>query len=94
MQEDGDDLSKARDIDFNYIFPKEEEAVQFSDATRRLGYERVSHKFWAEKKVWDVLVVVFMLPTHSEITRVEQRLDAVAREFFGRADGWGCLAQK
>lgn len=92
MQATGDHLDQPRDIDFNHVFQKEEEAQQFSDAIRRLGYEKVSYKFWEMKEVWDACVVVFMVPSHAEITRIEQKFDAVAREFFGRADGWGCIA--
>jgi hypothetical protein len=88
----GDDLTKPRDIDFNHVFVKEEEALAFLAAVRRLGYDRASHQFLEAKKLWDARVVVFMMPTHSEVTRVELKFDAVAREFLGRADGWGCLA--
>jgi len=94
MQANGDNLEKARDIDFNYVFPEEEDARQFSAAIGRLGYDRVSYEFWQEKQMWDVQVIVFMVPGHAEITRIELSLDAIAREFFGRADGWGCFEVK
>ena len=92
MQESGDQLDKPRDIDFNHLFPKEEEAKLFCGAVGRLGYDRSFCKWWDEKKCWDVRIVVFMVPTHADVTRVEFQLDGVAREFLGRADGWGSMA--
>lgn len=94
LQESGDQLDKPRNIDFNHIFQREEEAKQFSDAVRGFGYEKVSYKFWEDKKVWDARVVVFMAPEHGEITATESKLDALARGFSGRADGWGCFSLK
>ena len=88
----GDDLTKPRDIDFNHVFAKEEEAQRFVDAVRQLGFDKVSHRFWSEKKMWDARVVVFMTPAHADISRIESKFDSLAREFLGRADGWGCLA--
>jgi hypothetical protein len=92
MVENGDQLDKPRDIDFNHIFQKEEEAKSFADAVRRLGYDRSFCRFWKEKNVWDLRIVVFMVPTHADVTRIELQLDAVAHEFLGRADGWGSMA--
>src|SRR5688500_17677397 len=88
----GDDLTDPRDIDFNHVFVKEEKALGFVAAVRRLGYYRASHQFWEAKKMWDARFVVLMMPNHSEITQVELKFGAVAREFLGRADGWGCPA--
>jgi hypothetical protein len=94
MQAAGDDFTKARDIDFNHIFPKEEDAKRFSGAVHELGYQNIYLSFFEEKNAWDVRVVVFMLPTHSGITEAEQKLDGLARRYFGHADGWGCLVVK
>ena len=92
MQAVGDDLSKARDIDFNHVFAKDEEAKRFVEAVQRLGHSRASYVFWEEKKLWDARVVVFMVRNHADVTSTESKLDAIAREFLGRGDGWGCLA--
>jgi hypothetical protein len=89
MQTTGDNLEKPRDIDFEHIFEKEADARQFAEAVRRLGYKKVSIRFSEERNMWDVSIVVFMMPTHAET-----KLDTIAREFCGRADGWGCMAQE
>jgi hypothetical protein len=89
----GDNLTKPRDIDFNFLFEEETSANGFCMAVRKLGFERVGHRFWVEKEKWDVRVIVFLMPTHAEITATETKLDTLAREFCGRADGWGCMAE-
>lgn len=87
----GDDLSKARDIDFNHVFAKEEQAQLFACAVQQLGCARISCHFFEEKNLWDVRVVVFMPPDHEQLSRTEQKFDTMAREFLGRSDGWGCF---
>jgi len=93
MQASGDNLTKPRDVDFAFIFDKEDDARGFCAAAHTLGFDRIDRRFWAEKKAWDVSVTIFLMPTHAEITATEMKLDTLAREFCGRADGWGCLAQ-
>ena len=87
----GDDLSKPRDIDFNHVFDSEHDALRFCEASKRVGFDRVNCRYWEEGSAWDVLVKVFMIPRHAEITETELKLDLLARESDGRADGWGCL---
>ena len=91
MLEHGDNLAKARDIDFNHVFESEEDAQRFLAAAKNAGYQRVSYAFEEETGAWGVLIKIYMLPTHEDITREELKLDSLAREFSGRADGWGCM---
>lgn len=91
MRDDGDDLSKPRDIDFNHVFPKEEDASRFAEAARREGYAKVSFSYAEELKAWDARVQIFMLPTYAGVTEEESKLDSLAQRFGGRADGWGCM---
>ncbi len=90
MQAGGDTFTKERDIDFNHIFQNEEDSKRFSEAARRLGYERVFLSPFKEKNAWDVRVTVFMLPKYDEVTRTEKALEELARKHAGRSDGWGC----
>lgn len=91
MRDHGDDLSKPREIDFNHVFQKEEDANRFTDAVRQAGFAKVSYKYEEDLKAWDAQVQIFMLPTHADVTEKESKLDAIARKFDGRADGWGCM---
>ena len=91
MRDSGDDLSKPREIDFNHVFQKEEDAGRFTEAVRQEGYAKVSCAYAEELKAWDARVQIFMLPTHADVTDKESKLDAIARKFGGHADGWGCM---
>ena len=90
MAADGDDLTKARHIDFHHLFPRGEDAVAFQNAARNLGYQ-ADHDFWAEQNAWLTTVHIKMMPALGEITAMELTLDAIARSFGGEPDGWGCM---
>ncbi len=90
MREDGDDLTKARHIDFHHLFALEQDAVDFEEALRNQGY-RVTHDFWNEQDAWLTTVQIRMVPALDEITATELELDEIARSFDGRPDGWGCM---
>lgn len=90
MAADGDDLTKARHIDFHHLFAREEDAMTFQDAARNEGY-RADHDFWSERDAWLTTVHVRMVPTLEEITAMELALDGIARSFDGEPDGWGCM---
>jgi hypothetical protein len=94
MQESGDDLAKARDMDYTVVLPDKAAAQEFGDHFHKLGY-RVSAKRsnTVPQLPWDVVVVKSMLPTHAGITQFEQELQAAASSLGGRNDGWGCMEQ-
>lgn len=94
MQANGDDLSKARSIDFTIVFPNENSASECARHFSQLGYHAtLENTSCAEGLPWDVVVVKHMLPTHSGITTFEGELDSIAKPLGGRNDGWGCFEQ-
>src|SRR5262249_40338929 len=90
MQENGDDLTKPRDIDFTVVFPAQAVAEVFAEHFRRLGY-RVSVELTkaVPELPWDVVVVHHMISSHNEISEFEDKLLAFASPLGGRNDGWG-----
>lgn len=94
MLEEGDDLSKPREIDFSVIFPTEQAALQFAVHLLR-NDQKVSFSAYEEhdELPWQVQVHPFMEPTHENITGFENQLGEDAAEVGGRNDGWGCMAQ-
>jgi Regulator of ribonuclease activity B len=94
MSEDGDNLSKRREIDFSVIFPTEETALQFAVHLLR-NDQKVSFSEYKEhdELPWQVHVHPMMEPTHENITGFENQLGKDAAEFGGRNDGWGSWAQ-
>lgn len=94
MAEDGDDLSKPRDVDFTVVMPNVKAAQEFSAHFERAGYQvRMEEAGTVPELPWDVVVVKHMVPTHPGITDFEGELEAVAVRLGGRNDGWGCFAQ-
>jgi len=91
-QRGGDDLSKPREIDFEHIFEKKEDAEQFAESVRNIGHQKLNFYFSTETSLWNVQVKIFMIPTHADITKTELTLNDLAQKHHGRADGWGCLA--
>lgn len=94
MQANGDDLSKARSIDFTIVFPNESSAAEFARHFSQLGYRTTLENIaCTEDFPWDVVVVKHMPPTHSGITLFEDQLNSIAKPLGGRNDGWGCFEQ-
>ncbi|HEY4380691.1 MAG TPA: ribonuclease E inhibitor RraB [Acidobacteriaceae bacterium] len=94
MQRDGDDFTKARDIDFVVVLPTGDAASKFSGFCRQLGLTAsIDHSGCVKELPWDVKVIKHMLPSYAEITDFEDELQVVAEELGGRNDGWGCVVQ-
>jgi hypothetical protein len=95
MIKNGDDLSKARDIDFSIVFPDRSSAEEFASQFHQLGYPTAVDRTNTEPSLpWDVKVVKHMLPVCEAITEFELLLQARASPLGGRNDGWGCFNQK
>jgi hypothetical protein len=94
MQQSGDDLSKPRDIDFTVVMPDERAAQELSEHFHKLGHKVSAKKSNTVRTLpWDVVIVKQMVPTHAEITELEQMLQGVASPLGGRNDGWACFEQ-
>lgn len=94
MKENGDDLSKPREIDFSVIFPTEDAALKF--AIHLLKHDqKVSFSSYEEhdEMPWQVQAHPFMEPAHENITGYENQLGDDAAAFGGRNDGWGSMQQ-
>jgi hypothetical protein len=92
MQEDGDDLSQSRDIDFTVVLPNSDAVQEFGSRFYNLGLQVKAKKSGTVPELpWDVSVTVNMLPSYEEITAFEQKLEQVATPLGGRNDGWGCF---
>lgn len=97
MAAHGDDLTRARVVDFGHLLPNEAAARRMAAAATQLGFavqvEPIDDEDLAAGQrsgEWDVTCSQEMVPTHAGITALERQLDQLARSFGGRADGWGC----
>lgn len=92
MQENGDDLTEPRDINFTAVFPGKSVAEVFADHFKRLGHVVSVEKTECVPELpWDVVVVNPMLPRHNDISEFEDTLEELALPFGGLNDGWGCF---
>lgn len=94
LEAEGDNLSRARDIEFTIVFPDSSKAEEFAAHFRKMGYRaRVRHAKVKEKHPWDVIVVKHMIPSHSGISEFERELQEIAATLGGYNDGWGCFSE-
>jgi len=94
LQENGDDLTRPRDINFTVVFPRKSLAEAFADHFRGHGYKVSLEKTECVPEFpWDVVIVSHMLPSHSDISKFEEALEEVASPLGGRNDGWGCFTR-
>lgn len=88
----GDDLGRPRPMDFNHVFPTREGAIAFARRVDAEGLSPVVRPYDKPGFPFDVTVTTeAVIPTCDFITATEQRLEALAAEYEGRADGWGCM---
>ena len=94
MKSNGDDLSRARNIDFTAVFPDQTAAEIFASNFRSLGHiVSIDFAETVKELPWDVVVVKHMVPSHQDITDFEQQLEEAATPLGGHNDGWGCLSE-
>lgn len=89
LAERGDDMRRARPVDFVHIFTDKSSAERFADYARQAGFRVDVVATEDGEAPWDVTVTKEMVPSAEEITSTEESLDALARSEGGRADGWG-----
>jgi hypothetical protein len=90
MQEQGDDLSLPRDIDFFLIFETRDEALGFANQAD-LGHEfEVDTSRYEKTTKWQARLTANLVPVHAEIVMLEKQVARLGREYGGQPDGWGC----
>jgi len=92
MQQNGDDLSRPREIEFTVIFANEEEALKFGE-TLLINRQKILLSDNEEDKdfPFEIIVYVYMEASYDEISGYEELLESHAIKFNGQSDGWGCL---
>jgi len=86
----GDNLTEPRNVEFNHLFRRRSWALNFAKAVKDKVYT-VAISYFEEEDGWDANVTIYMVPEHSEISRIESDLGIIADSCNGRSDGW--LAQ-
>lgn len=89
MARDGSDLGPSRPVDFSHVFPDYGSANAFADECSKNGFKIDIVETERDEDPWDVTVSTEMEPSAANITSWEERFNASARIYGGRADGWG-----
>lgn len=90
MFDSGDDLSQPRFIDFCFLFPQRRQVLTFVERVDEWDLE-LCISYDDDRKMWEVIVKRYMVPTHEHITALELSLTHRAECAGGEADGWGCM---
>jgi len=93
MYERGDDLTRARTVDFCFAFPERKQALAFAESLDDKNLE-VCVSYYDERQMWQAVVKRQMVPTHEQITSFESTLTDRAIAVGGEGDGWGCMLVK
>jgi len=89
MEAHGDDLSKSRNVDFEFLFIDEQKARGFAEEA--LASQGMAGKVLLDGKsgLWQTTVTKQILPTHDGISAMERTLIRLAKPYGGKPDGWG-----
>jgi hypothetical protein len=91
LEADGVDLNIPRLIDFSQIFHERASAEAFGEGAKLRNFSIRIEGVGDAAESWDVTASLHMAPTCINITETEQALEALARQYGGRVDGWGFL---
>lgn len=93
LEAEGRNLGPARQIDFSHLLPDQESADAFAEIAQRKGFSTAVKQLDDDcddpELRWEVNASKHMSPTCENITDTEVMLDSAARQYGGRADGWG-----
>ncbi|MCL1144413.1 ribonuclease E inhibitor RraB [Shewanella marinintestina] len=98
----GFDMSRLRDFEFFVDSPDEESSYNIEKELIKAGFStevyfdegeleegetktEENKEFWPS---WTVYVLSKMAPDYNEIIRIQEVVDAIAKPFNGRSDGW------
>lgn len=102
----GVDMSKSLLIDFPVAAPDETSAADIAKAMLQAGYDARVEYDEGEPDYdpsvddpkefgpsWTVYADITIIPAYSEIIRIQNTLDLLARPFGGKSDGWGVMLE-
>jgi regulator of RNase E activity RraB len=90
MLDDGDDLTRPREIAFYLVFAEATQAEAFAAQAAELSDLEVEAPEVDEEGIWQVVATRRMSASHAGITGLEQLLATLAQPHGGHPDGWSC----
>jgi hypothetical protein len=83
----GSDLSRPMEIDFFVAAPTQEAADSVARHALALGFATKVEP--TEATGWTCYCTKSLIPSYANVRAIEHQLDALARAYGGRADGFG-----
>lgn len=99
MHENGDDLSRPRDVEFSVAFPDSNSVQEFGSYFYHLDFDVRAKKtdklssLLSSNLPWSVVITLNMAPSYEAITAFQQKLEEIGASLGGRNDGWSCIAE-
>jgi regulator of RNase E activity RraB len=91
MEQDGDDLTVAHEIEYTIAF-KEQELAEKCALYLLQEEQKISLFVDEDTNEWFITIYVYMEPDYSDIVDLEEWFSKIATQFEGEYDGWGCMA--
>lgn len=95
MEMEGDNLDKAREIQFSVIFPSQEKALKFGGVLLA-NNQKLSFCPYLQnpEHPWEITAYPEMPASYDNIRSYQQLLEVHARKYDGVYDGWYCPPQQ
>src|SRR5262249_40649981 len=94
LHSEGDALTEPREIDFTVILPSEDAAIEFAviclRSSLKVEMEEADERL-PDALNWHVTVYTYAVPTHADITALEEALGRQAVPLGGRTSGWSSI---
>src|SRR5689334_2226645 len=94
LVEHGSDLSKPMEMDFFIAVPSKEAGDKVAIKAGELGFTTVVEQDdetdeEGHTPEWTCYCTKTLIPEYSEIIKIEEQLESIAKEFGGYSDGFG-----
>lgn len=92
MQKAGDDLEKAREVEFSVLFPSEALALEFGQLLLENNQKLSCTPFQDNSELpWEVTAYPEMSLSYENVSTYQELLETTSEQFEGKFDGFYCL---
>jgi hypothetical protein len=92
MQQAGDDLEQAREVEFSVLFPSEALALEFGQLLLENNQKLSCTPFQDNLELpWEVTAYPEMSLSYENISTYQELLETTSAQFEGKFDGFYCL---
>lgn len=93
MLQQGDDLSRIREIEFSVLFQSEQQALKYGQLLLENNQKLSFSPFQGDEDYpWEITAYPEVEASYENITAYEELLSNSAVPFKGKYDGWYCVS--